>query len=255
MNENIALNDTIKAIFNRKSTRAFEDRSIPEAVKQAILLSAAQAPTAGNQILYTILDITDQALKETLSTVCDNQPFIATGKMVLIFLADCRRWQDTYLAAGLSPRNPMQGDLLLSYADAVIAAQNAVVAAESFGVGSCYIGDILEHAEQVRSLLSLPPEVVPAAMLVFGYPTAQQRNRQKPERFDLRYIVFENKYQLLPPETHREMYLDHEARSGKSGADFEKSVEAFWKRKYESDFSVEMSRSAVVYLKAFEGVR
>lgn len=252
MNEKIAMNDTMQAIINRKSMRSFTDQPIPEAVKQAILLSAAQAPTAGNQMMYTILDITDQPLKETLSKVCDNQPFIATGKMVLIFLADCRRWMDTYCAAGLSPRKPMQGDLLLAYADAVIAAQNTVVAAESFGVGSCYIGDILEHCEQVRDLLNLPPEVVPAAMLVFGFPTEQQQRRPKPARFDLKHIVFENKYQILPAAEHQEMYLDREVRSGKEKSDFKKGVEAFWKRKYESDFSIEMSRSAAVYLQAFE---
>lgn len=251
-NEPIATNDTMRAICARKSMRVFEDRPIPADVKRAILLSAAQAPTAGNQMLYTILDITDPALKETLSKLCDNQPFIATAQMVLIFLADCRRWLDTYRAAGLSPRSALHGDALLAYADAVIAAQNTVVAAESFGIGSCYIGDILEHAERLQSLLSLPPETLPAAMLVYGYPTEQQQNRKKPERFDLRYIVFENKYQLLSPEAHREMYTERERRSGKPDADFEKSVEAFWKRKYESDFSAEMSRSAAVYLKAFE---
>ena len=252
MNEHATENETMKAIIHRKSARAFDDRPIPDEIRQAILLSAAQAPTAGNQMLYTILDITDQALKETLSKLCDNQPFIAAGKMVLIFLADYHRWLDTYRAAGLSPRGPMLGDLLLACADAVIAAQNTVVAAESFGVGSCYIGDIMENAEQVRGLLSLPSEVMPAAMLVFGYPAAQQLNRRKPERFDLRYIVFENQYKTLPKEVHREMYMDRETRSGRPDTNFEKSVEAFWRRKYESDFAVEMSRSAGVYLKAFE---
>jgi len=251
-NDRIAMNDTIKALFERKSTRAFDNRQIPNDVKQAILLSAAQAPTAGNQMLYTILDITDQTLKETLSVLCDNQPFIAEAQMLLIFLADCHRWLDTYRAAGLSPRKPLHGDLLLAYADAVIAAQNTVVAAESFGLGSCYIGDILENAEQLRDLLSLPPEVVPAAMLVFGYPTEQQLRRQKPERFDLKHIVFQNQYQTLPVTTHREMYMDRETRSGKADAFFEKSVEAFWQRKYESAFAKEMSRSAAVYLQAFE---
>lgn len=248
---NYAQNHTMGALIGRKSMRSFTDQPISADVKQAILRAAFEAPTAGNQMLYTIIDVTDETLKTTLSDVCDHQPFIASAKLLLIFLADCRRWLDTYRAAGLAPRRPGQGDALLAMADAVIAAQNTVVAAESFGVGSCYIGDILEHCEQVRALLSLPEEVIPAAMLVYGYPTQQQIARKKPPRFDERYIVFENAYQTLSKETHRQMYLEREARAGQEHVDFLKSVEAFWKRKYESDFSKEMTRSAAVYLDAF----
>lgn len=246
-----AQNSVMKALCDRKSMRSFEDRPIPAEVKQAILQAAFEAPTAGNQMLYTIIDVTDDALRATLADVCDHQPFIATAKLVLIFLADCRRWLDTYRDAGLSPRRAGQGDLLLAMADAIIAAQNTVVAAESFGVGSCYIGDIIEDCERVRALLSLPEEVVPAAMLVFGYPTAQQLARKKPARFNKKYIVFENAYRTLSEREHREMYLEREARGGREHTDFDASVEAFWKRKYESDFSVEMSRSAAVYLEPF----
>ena len=56
-------NAITESLRNRKSVRAFEDRQIAENIKQEILRCAAQAPTAGNQQLYTILDITDQALK------------------------------------------------------------------------------------------------------------------------------------------------------------------------------------------------
>ena len=64
--------------------------------------------------------------------------------------------------------------------------------------------------------------------------------------------MFENQYQTLSEEIHLEMYMDRETRSGRPDTNFEKSVEAFWRRKHESDFAVEMSRSAGVYLKAFE---
>ena len=63
------------------------------------------------------------------------------------------------------------------------------------GLGSCYIGDILERYETHRALFALPPYAVPAAMLCIGYPTVQQRARQKPPRFAMEDIVFENAYQ------------------------------------------------------------
>ena len=137
------MNEIMESLYQRKSMRAYEDREIPEEMKKLILKAASQAPTAGCQQLYTILDITDQKLKEALSESCDHQPFIAKAPMVLVFCADCKKWYDAYLEAGCEPRKPGVGDLMLAVTDTVIAAQNAVVAAESFGLGSCYIGDIL----------------------------------------------------------------------------------------------------------------
>ena len=145
------MNQVIQQLYDRKSVRVFTGREIAPEDKDAILRAAAQAPTAGNQQLYTILDITDQKLKDRLAVTCDNQPFIATAKMVLIFCADCQKWYDAYLATGCAPRHPGVGDLLLAVSDTNIAAQNAVTAAQSLGIGSCYIGDVLENCEIHRS--------------------------------------------------------------------------------------------------------
>ena len=86
------MNEIIRSLYERKSVRVFEDRPVEEAVKRSVLEAALQAPTAGNMALYTILDITDPEKKAALSKSCDNQPFIATAPMVLIFCADYRRW-------------------------------------------------------------------------------------------------------------------------------------------------------------------
>ena len=203
------MNEIIKSIYERKSVRAYEDRSIPEEMKQVILEAAAQAPTAGCQQLYTILDITDQKVKEALVDTCDHQPFIAKAPLVLIFCADCKKWYDAFWEAGSEPRKPDVGDLMLAVSDAVIAAQNAVVAAESFGIGSCYIGDIMENYEEQRRLLQLPEYVFPAAMLVFGWPTEQQMQRPKPQRVDQKYIVHENTYRNMDGNELRDMFAGH----------------------------------------------
>ena len=80
------MNETIKQLMERKSVRAYENRPIPEAEKRMILEAACAAPTAGNQQMYQILDITDQKLKDTLAETCDHQPFIAKAPMILLFL-------------------------------------------------------------------------------------------------------------------------------------------------------------------------
>ena len=241
------INEILESLYRRKSVRAFTEEQISPEDREAILQAALQAPSAGCQLLYTILDITDQGKKEKLAELCDHQPFIAKAKLALVFCADCRKWLSFYREAGLSPREPGAGDLLLAVEDAVIAAQNSVTAAESLGIGSCYIGDVMEHAEEMKGLLSLPAYVYPACMLVFGHPTGQQKERRKPERFCISDIVCENTYQDKTSDGIREMF------AGKTGAQsFEAWMEAFWKRKYESEFSNEMNRSMEVYLKEFQ---
>ncbi|MBQ8344962.1 MAG: nitroreductase family protein [Clostridia bacterium] len=240
------MNETIQQLYDRKSVRVFTDRPIAKAEKEAILRGAAEAPTAGNQQLYTILDITDESLKQTLAETCDHQPFIASAPMVLIFCADCQKWYDAFLDGGCQPRKPGAGDLLLAMSDAVIAAQNAVVAAQSLGIGSCYIGDILELCETHRALLHLPPYVVPAAMLVFGYPTEGQLRRPKPRRVAMEHVVHENGYRHMEGEELRTMLCDRFTAEA-----YQERLQAFCNRKYNSDFSVEMSRSAEVYLQSF----
>lgn len=241
------MNDVIKQIYERKSVRVFTEQEIGLQEKNAILMAAAQAPTAGNQQLYTILDITDQAIKDRLVETCDHQPMIAQAKMVLIFCADCKKWYDAYLSVGCTPRRPGVGDLLLATGDAMIAAQNAVTAAESLGIGSCYIGDIMENYEQQRELLNLPNYVMPVGMLIFGYPTQQQVDRPKPERVEMEFIVHENGYAPMDDTQLEEMWTP---RAGEKG--YNAWMQAFCNRKYNSDFSREMTRSVEKYLEQFQ---
>ena len=240
------MNQTISELIARKSTRAFEDTAISAQDKELILRAAVNAPTAGNQQLYTIIDVTDPAIKARLVDSCDHQPFIAEGKMVLVFCADCRKWYKAFLASGCEPRKPGVGDLLLAVSDTTIAAQNAVVAAESLGIGSCYIGDIMENCEIHREMLNLPEYVFPCCMLVFGYPTQQQKERVKPERAAMEHIVHENSYRDMDDAELRDLY------SPKAVArPYDEWMQAFCNRKYNSDFSKEMTRSVMEYLKDF----
>ena len=237
------MNEVIRQLYERKSVRAFTEQEIEEEIVQEILQAAIHAPTAGNMQLYTILRISDPEILAKLSELCDHQPFIAKGKLVLLFLADYRKWQDAFRHAGCGIREPGAGDLILAIDDAVIAAQNAVTAAWSYGIGSCYIGDVMENMEQLRELLHLPELVFPAALLVFGYPTEQQEKRPKPER-TLAHMVQENTYQILNEEELKEQLC-----SKTGGKAYDEWIRAFCQRKFDSDFSKEMTRSVQEYLK------
>ena len=228
------MNKTLELLQNRKSIRSFSDQPITIEEKQIILSAAMRAPTAGNMMLYSIIDVTDPELKKTLSETCDHQPFIAKASMVLVFCADYRRWMRKFTLCGCdegTPAKPEEGNLLLACSDALIAAQTAVIAAESLSIGSCYIGDILEQSETHIKLFNLPENVMPITMVVFGHPTSQQLDRKQPDRFPQEMIVFENKYQDLTDEQ-----LQHFASST--------NIEAFYQRKHVSDFAKEMNRSS-----------
>lgn len=241
------MNQVIQQLKERKSVRIFADKQIPSEEVSAILEAAVNAPTAGNQQLYTIINVTDPQLKAQLAESCDHQPFIAQAPLVLVFCADCRKWYQAFLEYGCNPRKPGVGDLMLAVSDTNIAAQNAVVAAQSLGIGSCYIGDIMENAEKQRQLLSLPPYVFPAAMLVFGYPTVQQLEHPKPPRSQMHHIVHENSYWDMDAQELKQML------SVKAGIrNFEEWIQAFCNRKYNSDFSREMTRSVQVFLEDFQ---
>ena len=241
------MNDVIRQLYERKSVRAFTDQPIGEDDVQTILRAAVMAPTAGNQQLYTILRVTEPDRLDRLSELCDHQPFIAKGKLVLVFCADCLKWYDAFLSAGCEPRRPGPGDLLLAVSDALIAAQNAVVAAQALGIGSCYIGDVMENVEEMRALLNLPEYVFPAALLVFGYPTEQQKSRAKPARVDMRFIVQQDRYERLGETQLKEM-LGIKAPDGQ----YEEWLAAFCKRKYNSDFARELNRSVSAYLAQYD---
>lgn len=161
--------------------------------------------------------------------------------MVWVFLADYRRWVRKFQQAGCENiPNPRLSDLILATNDTVIAAHAACMAAESLGIGSCYIGDIIEQWEEHQKMFQLPRFVAPVSMLVFGYPTQQQIDRPQTSRFPQKMIVMENGYHDLTEEELQEFYPDDKAR-------------AFYNRKYISGFALEMVRSAEEILKNWEG--
>jgi FMN reductase (NADPH)/FMN reductase [NAD(P)H] len=258
------MNQVMEVLLSRKSVRAYEKRPIPAEIRADILKATLRAPTAGNQMLYSILDITDQSLKDRLAVTCDHQPFIARAPMVWVFLADYQRWYDSFLALdveqfceqkGMPMMKPAEADLFLAACDALIAAQNAVIAAESFGLGSCYIGDIMEQYETHKELFDLPSYTFPICMLVFGYPTRQQKDREYTRRFDEKFIVFENRYHRLDRDEIDEMLAERQRHISqlKPVRGITNPAQSLYLRKFSADFSVEMRRSVRAMLKEWTG--
>lgn len=255
------MNDTIKTLQNRISLRKFADRKITEENLNLILESGMRAPTAGNMMLYSIIAIRDEKKKEFLSKSCDNQPFIASAPVVLIFLADLQRQYNYYNICNvkefckehtLEYRGPGKSDFLLACCDAMVAAQNCVIAAESIGIGSCYIGDIMENYETHKEFLNLPDYTFPVGMLVLGYYDETIEKKPRP-RFDKEYIVFYEEYRKLGSEELRDMYTRNEklvSPENKLGA--KNWGQLAYARKTGSEFAKEMERSLNEALKYWD---
>lgn len=257
------MNPVLETIHQRKSVRAYQDKPVPEDVRDMILKSAMRAPTAGNMMLYSIIEVSDQETKNKLVETCDNQPFIAEAPLVLIFLADYQRWVDYFQVSGVEQLcveegvamvKPEEGDLFLACCDALIAAQTAVIAAESMGVGSCYIGDILENYEIHREMFALPQYAVPICMVCFGYPSKEQIERERTERFFEEFIVFKNQYRRLGQDEFKAMYAGMHERMMAGSAELSTQPNVglrMYKRKFSADYAVEMRRSVRAILEAW----
>jgi FMN reductase (NADPH)/FMN reductase [NAD(P)H] len=256
------MNQVIDVLMKRRSVRAYEEKEISTEIRAEILKATFRAPSAGNMMLYSMIEITDQNIKDRLAVTCDNQPFIARAPMVWLFLADYQRWFDYFVTSEVeelckqrqaSMRKPEEGDLFLACCDALIAAQNAVIAAESFGIGSCYIGDIMEQYEIHKELFNLPQYTFPIGLLVFGYPTQEQMSRPYTNRFDEQFILFENQYHRLGKEELEEMFAarENQMSKGQPQEGITNYGQAMYFRKFASDFSAEMSRSVRLILKTW----
>ncbi len=257
------MNETLEIIGNRKSVRKFTDKKISPRNVSEIIDAAFRAPTAGNQMLYSIIEVEEQHTKERLAETCDNQPFIAKAPLVLLFLADYQRTFDFFINSGaveygkregINHRTPGAGDLMLAGCDALIAAQNSVIAAESLGLGSCYIGDIMENYEIHREMFDLPDYVFPITMLCYGYPAGDYRERAVTPRYPGEYICFKNKYRKLDDADFSKMVKPIEAKYFKSGnytGNSENLGQHFYTKKFTSDYNIELNRSVRKALEAW----
>lgn len=255
------MNETLKLIHNRKSVRTYIEKDINRDYKDKIIQAAMRAPTAGNMMLYSMIEVDDKQLKEKLAVSCDNQPFIGKAPFVLLFMADYQRWNDYFIESQVpemcekkntTMRDPEEGDLLLASCDALIAAQNAVIAAESMGIGSCYIGDILENYEFHRDLFDLPDYVLPITLVCFGYPNENYPLKKPSPRYDRKFVLYKNKYKRLTPEDFREMYkprIEKYFSNGKFLEGAENLGQHFYLKKHSSNFMEEMNRSVRAALK------
>lgn len=238
------MNETIKLLQNHKSIRKFNEEPVTEEEAELILGAATRGATAGNMMMYSIIKIRSRETLEMLAESCDNQPFIANASLALLFVIDNSKWHKYFEHRNIPVlfpdyKGPTIGDLFLGLEDTMISAQNAVIAAESLGIGTCYIGDIMEKYEFHKELFNLPKYTIPAVLLVLGHYDFEPGLRS---RFKDPFVIFEEEYPDITSDFIEEMFSEEE----KGSPDF---AEKFYARKIDALFFKEMNRSLKLYLK------
>ena len=176
-------NPVIDQLMNRKSIRAYTDREPTEGELETIVRAGQQAPFASQ--LGSLLLTRDRA----------NNPFSAP--LFFIVCVDAHRWEKIMAQRGWEMVSSDLLVMLLGMQDASLMAENMVIAAESLGMGSCFLGAIPYHAEEIIEQYSLPPRVFPLVGLVIGFPANDPPPRP---RYPLDFALFEGKYPELTDE-------------------------------------------------------
>ena len=192
------MNDTLKTLQNHRTIRSYKPQRIEDEALEQILRAAVRGSTTGNMQPYSIIITKDKAMKAKIAPLHFNQKPVLEAPVILTFCADFNRFNKwcQYREAQTDCYNNMQS-FMWAVIDAVIAAQNACIAAESLGLGICYIGTVTYNAKELSEIYQLPKNVVPVACITLGYPA---ENPPLTDRLPLEAVI------------HNEVYHDYSAQ-------------------------------------------
>jgi len=160
----------LDTLLQHRSIRQYKSDPVSKEILEKILEAATRGATTGNMQLYSIIVTQSAERRNALLPLHFNQKMVMQAPLILTFCADLNRFHKWCNERDAE----MVYDNFLWFCngtiDAVIAAQNTVVAAESFGLGTCYLGTTTYTADKIIEFFKLPKGVVPVTTLVIGYP-------------------------------------------------------------------------------------
>lgn len=195
---------TIELLCSHRSIRAFTDKAIEDEQREAILAAAQSASSSSFLQCSSIIRVTDPQLRDQMVTLTGGQHYVAQAAEFWVFCADFNRHQQICPEAQLE----LAEQLLLGCVDTALMGQNAMIAAESLGLGGVFIGGIRNSIAEVTTLLGLPKYVLPLFGFCIGWPA--QAPQVKP-RMPAAMLVHENRYQPIDPAVLAAYDREHEA--------------------------------------------
>lgn len=174
-------NDTLDLLLSHRSVRHYTIDPLPPGALEAALAAAQSASTSSNLQVWSVIAVADGPRKQRLSVHAANNAHVATAPLVLVWLADLARLRRLGEAAGAATEGLDYFEaFLLAATDAALAAQNAMVAFESLGLGGCYIGGMRNNAPAVAAELGLPTHVFALFGMTVGVPDPARPAQVKP---------------------------------------------------------------------------
>jgi nitroreductase len=194
-------------LTQRRTVRQYTDKAIDSALLSQLLHAAAQSSNTGNMQTYSVVVTTDEEIKKQLAPAHFNQSMVAAAPVVLTFCADFNRFSQWCEQRKASPGYSNFQSFVGASVDAIIFAQTFAIAAETAGLGICYLGTTTYNAPEIVETLKLPKLVVPITTLTLGYPTSLPNIT---DRLPLEAIVHYEKYKDFNPEQIDALYKEKE---------------------------------------------
>jgi len=194
-------------LLNHKSIRNYKNDEISDEILNKILESAIRGSNTGNMQVYSIIVTKDAETKQQLLPSHFNQKMVVDAPVVLTFCADINRFNKWCKLRNVEPGYDNFLWLYNATIDAVIAAQNACVAAEAHGLGICYLGTTTYMAEKIIDTLKLPKGVVPVTTVVVGYPADEPGLT---DRLPMEAVVHQDVYKDYSEENIEKLHFEKE---------------------------------------------
>ncbi len=163
-------NPTLDLIHAHGSVRRYKPDSVPASVVETIIAAGQRASTSSNMQTYSVVAVTAKETRTQLAELCGGQQHVAEAPVFLVWCADRYRLEQLNQMRGYEHNAEYLENFLVAAVDVSLAAQNAALAAESLGLGICYIGGIRNNSASVIKLLGLPKYVFPITGMTLGYP-------------------------------------------------------------------------------------
>ncbi|MBP2548945.1 nitroreductase [Neorhizobium galegae] len=193
-------NETLEVLLSHRSSRNYRADALPTGTVELLVAAAQSAPTSSNLQAWSVIAVEDPERKARLAGFTGGNAHILAAPLFLVWLVDLSRLREIARQHGNSGEGlDFHESFLIGAIDAALAAQNAVVAIDSLGLGSCYIGGMRNQPEDVARELKLPPETVAVFGLTVGYPDPAVETDVKP-RLPQSAVLFREEYGTIRPE-------------------------------------------------------
>ncbi len=201
------MNSTIETLLNHKTIRNYKSDPIDEKTLDLILEAGFRASTTGNMQVYSVIVSQDPESLKELCKLHFNQKMVEQAPVLLTFCADFNRFNKWCKIRDAEPGYDNFLSFYTASIDALLAAQNVAVAAESFGLGICYLGTTTYQADKLIEFFNLPEGVVPVTTLVVGYP---DENPEQVDRLPASAVVHKEKYKDYSKDDIEKAYKEKE---------------------------------------------